>query len=232
MARARKHTYSISQTMKQKQKIFLRSNQPSPKSYWIYCRNGKENKPSEKHVKLSGGAVFNKDKLKGFLNEEETNGYRWVTGEIEDGAITIPSILEEGKFVTVIVDKASARIIPKVYGDQISFTIEVEEKGSLSEQQETVEFRDNSHIKDYLQKLEDENKKIIEEEVNQAIEVAQQDFQTDILGFGRALNKDYPKKWNEVKDNWEEIFPNVPYTVNVKVNLLNTGLVEGTPKPN
>jgi spore germination protein KC len=191
----------------------------------------KENAPSEKQVKISGGAVFSKDKLKGFLNEKETNGYRWVTGNINAGAIVLPSLLEEGEFVTITVDDAKAKVIPKVDGDRISFTIEVKEDGALNEQQATGKFSDRQEIANYLKELEKQNKKLIEEEIHLALEAAQRNYEADILGFGRALNKDYPEKWNEVKENWNEVFSNVPYTLKVDVELTNSGLMQGPFKP-
>jgi spore germination protein KC len=185
-------------------------------------------------VKLTGGAVFQKDKLKGFLNEGETKGYHWVTGDnpADKGAISLPAVREEGKFVTVEIRKVSTQIKPKVNGeDQISFTIDVKEEGRLTEQQTIGQFKERKQQVDYLREIEKENKKRIEEEIDMVVKKAQQDFQADIFGFGRALSKEYPDVWNKVKENWDERFVDVSYTVNANVEITSSVLLQGPLEP-
>jgi len=184
----------------------------------------------EKIVKLSGGAVFKVDKLAGFLNESETRGYRWVSGDIESGAISLPSPIEASKFVSVEVNKMDAKIIPEVIGNHIGFTIDISEDGVVTEQQATSIFKDSKQLVEFLTTLEKENEKVIEEEVNKVIEKAK-GFQTDIFGFGEALNKKYPETWIQVKDDWPSKFAEVPFSVNVKVNIKSSGLMKGPFKP-
>jgi len=190
----------------------------------------KKERSQDKNVKLTGGAIFKKDKLIDYLNESETRGFRWVTGDIDSGALSLPSPLQEDKYETVEILKMNAKILPEVEGDQISFTIEVTENGLVTEQQSTGQFKESKQLVDYLNELEEANKKVIEEEINQAIEKAQS-FQADIFGFGAALNKKHPKTWNKVKDEWPEKYSEVPYTVKVKVNITSSGFMKGPFKP-
>ncbi|MFC0559444.1 Ger(x)C family spore germination protein [Halalkalibacter alkalisediminis] len=186
-------------------------------------------------VKLTGGAVFKKDQLKGFLNENEIRGYNWIKGEgpANTGAISLPSLLEEGKFVTVEVRDVSAQIKPKVDGnDQISFTIDVYQEGRITAQQATVgPFEDRKQHVDYLKLIEEENQKLIEDEIHLVVEKAQKEFQSDIFGFGRALEKEYPKVWQNVKDNWSETFAHVPYTINADVEIPSSMLLQSPFEP-
>jgi spore germination protein KC len=191
----------------------------------------KENLSQGKTVKLSGGAVFKKDKLVGFLNEKETRGFRWVTGDIDTGAISLPSLLKKDKYVTVEVKKMDNQIIPVVEGDQISFNIEVTEEGLLTEQQATGKFEDSKQLLDFLHSIEEENEKLVEEEINEVVLKAQKEFQSDIFGFGKALQKEYPETWNKVKGNWSERFAEVPYNIKVRVNITSSGLMKGPFKP-
>ncbi|WP_102345050.1 Ger(x)C family spore germination protein [Bacillus sp. Marseille-P3661] len=189
-----------------------------------------ENSSQKKNVKLSGGAVFKGDKLVGFLNDSETRGYRWVKGDIETGAISLPSLLHENKYATVEVTKMDATIKPEVNGERISFTIDITQEGLLTEQQATETFESSKQLVDYLDALEKENKKIIEEEINKAINKAQS-LQADIFGFGTTLNKEDPDTWNRVKEDWSERFAEVPYSLNVNVNITSSGLMKGPFKP-
>ncbi|WP_394236362.1 Ger(x)C family spore germination protein [Niallia oryzisoli] len=184
----------------------------------------------DKNVTLSGAAVFKKDKLMGLLNESETRGYRWITGDIKAGAFSLPSDIQEGKYVSVDVIKMNAKIVPEVKGEQISFAIHVSEKGKVTEQQATVQFSDAKQQINFLNSLQAENKKVIEDEMNQVIKKAQA-LQTDIFGLGNALNKRYPETWNKVKDEWPDKFADVPISLHVKVNITSSGLMKGPFKP-
>ncbi|MGO4887550.1 Ger(x)C family spore germination protein [Anaerobacillus sp. MEB173] len=185
-------------------------------------------------VKLSGGAVFQKDKLKGFLNEMETEGYHWVTGNgnADTGVITLSLGEEEGQFVTVEILNVSAKTIPEVNGEnQISFTIDIDEEGRLTDQEMIGQFKERKEQLDFLKEVEEENRKTIEEEINAVLKKAQQDYQADIFGFGETLSKEYPDVWNKVKDNWDERFPEVAVTVNVNIEITSTVLLQGPMEP-
>jgi spore germination protein KC len=185
-------------------------------------------------VRLLGGAVFHEDRLKGFLDEKEIRGYHWITSTeaAQTGVLSFPSELEKGKFVTVEVREVQATIKPEVKGEaDISFTIEVYEEGRITAEQAIGQFEERKQHVDYLFQVEEENKKLIEEEIDLVVKKAQKEFKADIFGFGRALNKDYPQVWNKVKDNWDEIFATVPYTVNAEVEIPSSMLIQGPFQP-
>jgi spore germination protein KC len=186
-----------------------------------------KDKFSKKHVKMSGGAVFNKDKLVGYLNEHQTIGYRWCKSEVESGAVSIPSPLNENRYESVEVKKADTTIKPRVKGKEISFTIHVEGEGIITEQEVMTSLEDSTKKLEHMKKTEEKMNKQIEKEIKLAIEKAQKEFHSDIFGFGRALNKEEPKVWNEVKKDWNDRFTEAPYTVNVHFKINSTGLMRG-----
>lgn len=200
----------------------------------VLTREETEIKPFEQ-VKLSGGAVFKEDKLVGYLSESGTRGYNWITGEGPinyRGAMSLPSLLEEGKLATILLQEVSSNVTANVKGDnQISFTIDVKQKARMTGQEATLEMKTRKEITDYLNQLQVEAEKEIEKEVREVIDKAQEEFQSDIFGFGDTLNKQYPKVWSKEKDNWSETFAEVAYTVNVKVNITSSGLIQGTVNP-
>jgi spore germination protein KC len=191
----------------------------------------KDKNVSKKHVKLSGGAVFSKDKLVGFLNEKETRGYLLGKGKVDSGALSIPSPIDEERFVSVEVKKASAKITPHIKGDHISFTISVTGEGIIVEQQSTGTIKNRTEQLQYMKKIEDKIKQLMEDEINMAIEKAQKQYKADIFGFGSTLNKKNPKTWNKVKKDWNEHYPEVPYTVNVKFSINMSGVMQGLFQP-
>ncbi|WP_332634232.1 Ger(x)C family spore germination protein [Halalkalibacter flavus] len=181
----------------------------------------------ETNAKLTGIAIFKKDKLIGYLDEIETRGYNWVIGEIHNAAITMPSLKNENELVLLETLGGDSRIIPNIAGNEISFTIESRIEVSLAEQQSKEEYDPYENL-EYLKQVENKTKKVIEKEMKMAIEKVQKEYQADIFGFGRQLFKENPSKWKEVKENWDEIFSNAAYTIKIDVDIKHTGLIQGS----
>ncbi len=224
------HLNSVSTNMLTFYKDALKAGTNPVAGVLIIEEKDKDKYSQKSNIRLSGAAMFKEDKLVGLLNESETRGYRWITGQIKTGAMSLPTDLQEGKFVSVDVIKLDAKIVPEVKGKRISFSIHITEEGKVTEQQLTVKFNDSKQQIHFLEALEEENQKVIEDEVNQVIEKAQA-FQTDIFGFGSVLNKKYPEIWNQVKDEWPETFAKVSYTLHMNVNITSSGLMKGPFKP-
>ncbi len=178
-------------------------------------------------VKLMGVAIFKKNKLIGNLNEIETRGYHWVIGEMGNATISIPSLKHEDELVQIEMIGGNSTIKPFLNGDKISFTINSQVEVALAEQQSKKQFDPVENLK-YLKQVEEKIKEFIENEMTTAIEKVQKEYQTDIFGFGRQLHKSYPREWGEVKENWDEIFSNSPYTITIDVKIKHTGLIQGS----
>jgi len=175
---------------------------------------------SSLRARLSGGAVIKEDKLVGFLNEAEARGYNWVVGEVKSGILSIPSLLDDKKLVSIEIREASSKIKPEIKGDKISFTIDIKSAGILVEQQGSGTLKTRKEQYDYLKRLEKELEKKIESEVYEVVEKAQEDFNSDIFGFGTRLNKKDSKKWKEIKEAWsKDQFQNVDVKVKVKAEI-------------
>ncbi|MCC5465783.1 Ger(x)C family spore germination protein [Pelosinus baikalensis] len=173
-------------------------------------------------VKLSGTAVFKKDKLVGYLNNTETRGLNWVTGKVKTTIINIPSPNEKEKLISINITKVSSRITPEMINGKISFTIEIKVDGDIAEQQDTSNYLKNLES---FETLEKEPKDIIEREIQATLNKIQTELGSDILGFSSAYNKKYPQEWKSIKDDWNNIFPTVSSEVKVDVKLRRLGLM-------
>ncbi|QGH33354.1 Ger(x)C family spore germination protein [Gracilibacillus salitolerans] len=188
---------------------------------------------AEPDVHLSGGAAFIKDKLVGFMNNDETMGYNWITTNnrnSNEGTMTFP--YKDDKYVTLKLVNINSSIKPKVTNKtDISYTVEIKQQLEVTERQELKKTETRKELAQLVVELEKTVKKEIEGKVEQVITKAQEDFQSDIFGFGASLRNKYPKVWNNIKDNWSEEFAKVPYEIKVEVEILNTGLLDGSLHP-
>ncbi|MGP4042148.1 Ger(x)C family spore germination protein [Gracilibacillus sp. D59] len=192
-----------------------------------------ESKQEEGSVHLSGAAVFNKDKLIGFLNNDETMAYNWITlhgRSSKQGALTFP--YKEDKYVTLELIDIDSNVKPKVTNEtDISYTIEIKKQVEIAEQQELKKTETRKELAKLVAELEKKTEKEVEAKVAEVITKVQEEFQSDIFGFGASLRDSYPKVWDKVKDNWGEEFANVQYEIKVEVKILNSGLLQGSLHP-
>ncbi|PFO84032.1 MULTISPECIES: Ger(x)C family spore germination protein [Bacillus cereus group] len=176
-------------------------------------------------VKFAGAAVIKgkTKKLRGFLNENELEGLMWITAKGKSGLVR--SFDEEtGKPIMYEVQSMKSKIHPHVKGDNISFHIDIQSEGRLSEKQTVSgEPFENKFLKSVEKATEQEVKRL----VKQALKKTQKEYQVDVAGFGKRLKIKYPKVWKKVEKDWDKIFSKAPIKYNVKVTIQGYG-TEGT----
>ncbi len=179
-----------------------------------------DGKQSDKKMRVTGAAVFKKDKLVGWLDRPETRGLNWVLGKVSSGIIVVKSPKEENKNVALEIIRASSKITPEIQDGKITITVEIHEEGNLAEQMSNVQLTNVEAFKE----LEKRKSQVIKNEINAALDKAQKEWGTDIFGFGEAIHRKYPKEWKELKGKWREEFPKVDIQVKVDAKLRTAGI--------
>lgn len=176
-------------------------------------------------VKLTGTAVFKKDKLVGYLDEKETRGLNWITGKVTTGVIQVPG--PTGGIVSLEIKNADTKIIAKKKDGKYVFTIQVKEESDLVEKQQRVDINQFPYLNDLNQKQQ----QAIETEIKDTLDKIQKEYASDIVGFGKILYDTYPDEWKEVKDQWSNLFPFAEYTVQVETKIRRPGLMQKPINP-
>ncbi len=189
--------------------------------------NSVEERKISQQVKLSGTAVFINDNLVGYLNEKETQGLNWILGNVESAAIELPSILDKEKFMTLEVNGLESKIEPQIVNDKMFFSIKIKADVSLVEEQDLRKIIAPKKMLDYFEEIESSATQKIEKEVRTTVDKVQKELKSDIFGFGSIFNRKYPKEWVKVKDRWNEVFPEVGYSVEVDINIEGVNLKQG-----
>ncbi|MBC6975269.1 Ger(x)C family spore germination protein [Bacillus sp. Xin] len=172
-------------------------------------------------VKFAGAAVIKgkTKKLRGFLNENELDGLMWITGKGKSSLVR--SFDEETrKPIMYEVKSIKSKIQPHVKGDNISFNVDVQSEGRLSEKRTVSgEPFENKFLKSVEKATEQEVKRL----VKQTLKKTQKEYKTDVAGFGNRLRIKYPKVWKKVEKDWDKTFSKVPIKYNVKVTIQDYG---------
>lgn len=174
-----------------------------------------------------GMAVFNRDKLVGYLNGNDTKSVNFILDKITGGIITFPTPIEakdgkaSGDFSSTIIVQNKTKKDIEIVDDKVVLKVKIDLKASMGE---IIGDVDISNVKD-LKKMEEACSKAIEEGITLAVKRVQEEFKVDIFGFGVEFHKKYPDKWKEIRDDWDQIFSEAEFQINVNTKIIRTGLI-------
>ncbi|WP_309244759.1 Ger(x)C family spore germination protein [Cohnella silvisoli] len=170
-------------------------------------------------LRYSGLAVFKKDRLIGWLNEDESRGYNFIMDNVKSsvGNVTCPG---EGKVIGEVI-RANTVVKGMVYRGRPQVNINVRIEGNVGEVEcATLDLTK----KDTIRELEKKMGKKIGKSMESVIEKAQNSYKSDIFGFGKAIRRSNPKAWKTLKKGWdEEYFTDLRVTINVDYKIRGTG---------
>lgn len=167
-------------------------------------------------------AVFKKDKLVGWLNESESKGYNYIIDSVKSTVASI-SCPEEGK-VSIEVINSKSELKGKINKGEPEVNITIEVEGNVGAVECHIDLKDTKAI----DALEKSYEKELKEIIHQTIETVQKQYQTDIFGFGQAIHRSNPKTWKKIKNQWDEIFPELTVNVEVDMKIYHTGTVSNS----
>jgi len=181
----------------------------------------KEEEGKEKKLlKLDETAILKKDKLVGWFDVKETRGLLWILGKVKSGIIVVSSPLDETKKVSLEITRASSKIKPEIVDGNLVITVQVNEEGNLGEQMSEVDLTKPDTFKE----LEKKQAAVIEDEINAALEKAQEEWGVDIFKFGEAVHRKFPGGWKELEKSWNEEFQDIEVKVVVEAKLRRIGM--------
>lgn len=181
------------------------------------------NNYNSKIVELNGISLFKKDKLVGTLNPEETKYYLLATGKAKGGIITITTDINgKDELISLEVRSNSSSISTEINDSNFKANIEIELEVTIGE----VEDQESRFTADEIQKLEKLSGKIIKSRINDVINIIQENYGADIFGLGEYLYRNQNKQWEKYKDNWDSIFENIKFDININTKITSTGFLK------
>ncbi|MFC3746084.1 Ger(x)C family spore germination protein [Paenibacillus sp. GCM10012306] len=188
-------------------------------------KNSNESDPGSSQISslsVRGAALFHKDQLIGWLNETETRGAMWLKNRMKD-AVTTAEVPAEKGGGRISAQVHTAHTKYHTLADTKGITINVDTYAGISIFENTSKL-DMSSPKDL-----DYVRALVADDVKARIELvchkAQQEYKTDILGFGQIVYRQHPKQWNtSYAKEWENLFPEVPINIIPHISITQVGL--------
>jgi spore germination protein KC len=176
---------------------------------------------------LSGTAIFDKDKLMGFLSGEDSKYFLFVMNKIRGGLLTLkenPHDLNDD--ITLEIFGSKTKVTPMYSNGKISMNIEVHTKVSIGE----VDISKNVIDEKGREAVKKDTEKKLKTNIENTIKKVQNDFGVDAFGFGSIIKKDKPKLWKSIGTNWNSLFKNIDTNVDVEIDIKESGLVSAPIK--
>jgi spore germination protein KC len=166
----------------------------------------------------AGLAAFRKDKLIGWLSEEESKAYNYILNNMKSAINHVAC--PQGGNIALEVIRSEAEI--KGYMDNRRPHIHVELR--LEENVGEVQCRIDLTREETIEELEQRAQQSLQRILDHAVKQAQGKYKADIFGFGNALHRSDPKAWNSFKTDWDKHFEDavVSVLVNVKIKQIGT----------
>lgn len=179
---------------------------------------------SKQTFRLSNTAIFKDLKLKGYLDDVETQYLLWVTGKLKKGTLYAQFPEQEGA-ISVKIMQTERQITSRVKGKKVKFTIHLKGKGVVVENQTRLDFSNPNNI----HRAEDALQQSVQKGVQKLIVDVQKKYESDIFGFGETIHKQNNKAWKKLKSQWSEAFAEAQVTVDVEFVVTRAGMSGPSP---
>lgn len=178
-------------------------------------------------IELAGTAVFNGDKMIGTLNTYETRYFQMITGDFKRGIMTIEDKHAPGK--AIILDLRPGRP-PKVEahlnGDKAVINYQQYVEADIVSIQSRYPYEDPKKVKELDKQLKED----IEMGIARLIKKTQEEFKTDIFGFGYKVARNFKTVPEFEKYNWLANYSKADINVDIITNVRRTGLMVRSAK--
>lgn len=175
------------------------------------------------NFRLSGFAVFKKDKMVGKLDREESIGLSWIRGKINKGLIEFNACPSKNQRLRIAykVTTASSKLSSEIKNGKLRMNINVEADGDIHESDCPTDLSDPQTIKHLEEKISEQ----IKLQMEKTLKKTQKTYRTDILTFAGTVHRQHPKLWRKLEPKWETEFPILPVTITVDAKIRRVGLI-------
>ena len=170
---------------------------------------------------FAGTAVFKGDIMVGFLDSYETRFYSLIRGKYKNGFMTIPDKNAPDK---VMVFEVKTQKKPKIKVITDKDTAEINIELTLDADLHSIQSRTNYESLGMINDLNNQLKNYLEDGIRKTILKTQNEFKSDIFGFGYAAVNNFLTidSWEEY--DWLSKYPKADCNLTLNVNTSITGV--------
>jgi spore germination protein KC len=178
------------------------------------------NLKAEKVLVFEGMAVFREGVFLGYLGGNEAKAYNFIVNDAKHPLITVEL---DGKQIIGRINKSKCKIEMSEENSEIKAKIKLKQDLTILQNESEYNLSDYRELSPAEQALSEKAK----EEIINTVTRVQQEYQSDIFGFGCKFHNKYPKRWKEIMNDWDQVyFPNMQLEVEVESEIKMEGEIE------
>lgn len=166
------------------------------------------------NILISTMGVFKDSKLLGFLSEEESIAYNFITGNLNKTLVEYEC--DKNKYVVLDLIKIKSGM--EVLEDK-KISVKIEGRASIAETHCKMDLRDKRTIARINKRLNER----IEEMVSNSFYGIRSKYNSDIFGIEDMYYKNKNKYYKTIEGKWDDYFKNIKIEVKSDVNLFSKG---------
>lgn len=168
---------------------------------------------------LSGGAVFDKDRLVGFLENRDIKPYLFIKNKVKGGLINVHNMDSPEEAIILEIFHSKTKLDYEASEGGIRFDINVMVEVSIAELNTRLDYLTRSGRLE----LKEISEEYLKTDIENIIKKVQREFGLDIFGFGNFIRERNPKLWKEIEGNWDLIFQDLDVNVDCDIEFRNSG---------
>ncbi|MFT8319668.1 MAG: Ger(x)C family spore germination protein [Bacillus sp. (in: firmicutes)] len=171
-------------------------------------------------VELDSLAVFKNQKLQGFLPLEDIRSYLLINNYLKQTTVTVNCNSKDNEYSSVRVTQTNTDVQVKWKEGRPVIRVNIKAEGYL---EATQCYKSITNIKTYFlyEKLVN---KTVSKQVEKTIKKVQEEYQSDIFGFGEMMRRQDYDQFIKVKADWNEHFAEAKVDVNCEITLRRSGI--------
>ena len=175
--------------------------------------------PGESDVKVAGAAVFKHFQFVDFIGEEVNRGLMFLRDKAKSGGYNVKF---EGITTPIEITDTKTKYSLVRNNDDFRIIVEVDLEGDIRQHYFNPEVRVLDPEK--IEELQAALASSVKANMQHSLNVFQKELQVDVIGFDDYIHRYHPKLWNEIRDEYEEIFPQMDVVINVDASIRRVGL--------
>ena len=172
-------------------------------------------------IKIDTLGIFKDDKLLDWATIEESKGINLLTNKTKTYYVKTKC---EDKYIMNKIE--NIKTTTKIDLNKNKVSVKIKGDASIIETNCKLDLKDIETIN----KIEEDIKQELNNTINKVSDLVQKKYQTDILGYGKMIHKKNPKKWKQIKTNWDEIFKNLEIETEYDIKIKKQGTLIQTIK--
>jgi spore germination protein KC len=169
---------------------------------------------------IDKAAVYQKNKLVGFLSGKELKAFRLLSGKIDGMRLTTQmEPPKKGYLGTISIQlmKVKPKISTKIKNGIPEVTVSFKATATILANDTSL---DMSKV---IPRVEKKFSADLQEGFTGTISRVQKKFKADIFGFGNQIHIQHPYAWKTIKNKWDELYPQVPVQVKTELRIERVG---------